>query len=82
MKTGIIVALTCMGMVSPNVQAAMETYEEGLFIETKLCATGRIIRIPLGGGEDEMPDHARACHALCSRDADSDEDDCQSSDKG
>lgn len=82
MRTEIIVALTCMGLISPSVQAAAMSFETGPYIETQLCATGRIIRIPLGDGEDEMPEHARACHALCSRDAEGDDGEGQSSDKG
>lgn len=46
----------------------------GKFIEAKLCATGRIIRIPIGEPENEMPpEKHRACHVLCARDQDEDE---------
>ena len=72
MRPAIIVALTCVSLSAPSFQAAFAQDREGQFIETKLCASGQIIRIPLGNEEEEEPAPMQACHALCSRNSDDD----------
>lgn len=82
MKRGLIVGMTCLAMGAPSFQSAMVPWDDSAFIETILCATGRVIRIPIGGDEDDVPDQMRACHALCSRDSDLDDDGSARSDNG
>ena len=72
MKRAIIAALTCLSLATPSLQTAFAQDSEGQFIETTLCASGQLIRIPLGNEEDEGPAPMQACHALCSRDSDDD----------
>ena len=38
------------------------------FIETRLCASGRIIRLELPGQPDPGDEAPMPCHAVCSRD--------------
>jgi len=74
MKNGLIVTLTCAGLITPTLQAVSFKAEPGAFIETKLCATGQIIRIPLGEPEkDRPPKNHQACHAVCARDQNEEE---------
>ena len=69
MKNGLIVTLTCAGLITPIVQAANYSAEPGDYIETLLCGTGQLIRIPLGEPEkDTPPQNHQACHAVCARD--------------
>lgn len=45
---------------------------EGInFIETRLCASGRIIRLELPGQPDPADEAPMPCHAVCSRDEES-----------
>lgn len=41
------------------------------FIEARLCASGRIIRIELPGQEEPDKQAPMPCHAVCARDNDS-----------
>ncbi|MGJ8560493.1 MAG: hypothetical protein ACSHX3_09675 [Litorimonas sp.] len=41
------------------------------FIEARLCASGRIIRIELPGQEEPDKQVPMPCHAVCARDNDS-----------
>lgn len=75
MKSAFITALACLSLSAPSFQAAFAQEDEGPFIEARLCASGQIVRIPLGNEEEEDPAPMNACHALCSRDAD---DECSS----
>jgi hypothetical protein len=71
MNNKLIIALICLGLVSPIIQAAVYTAKPGDFIETQLCGTGQLIRIPIGGPEDDAPQkNHQACHAICARDQD------------
>jgi hypothetical protein len=40
------------------------------FMETRLCATGRTIRIELPGQDKPDPTTPMPCHAVCARDED------------
>lgn len=37
------------------------------FIETRLCASGRVLRIELPGQEDPSKQAPMPCHAVCAR---------------
>ena len=74
MKNGLIVTLTCAGLITPIVQAANYSPEPDDYIETLLCGTGQLIRMRLGDPDDETPpQNHQACHAVCAREQD-DED--------
>ena len=75
MRDCLTILVVCLALTTPMVQGAIiPSSETTAFIETKLCATGQLLRIPLNDPEDNTPpENHRACHAICARDQDEDE---------
>lgn len=46
---------------------SLPTPSGAAFIETRLCASGRILRIELPGQEDPNKQVPMPCHAVCAR---------------
>jgi len=67
----ILISVTTLGLVAPAFHSVLGKFDNPRYIDTALCVSGQIIRIPTGEDErDQNPDNMRACHALCSRDSD------------
>lgn len=77
MKKGLVTAFVTAGLTAPSLSALApipEVEDGAIYIETLLCATGRVVRIPLfetpqDEREEERHNPMPACHALCSRDS-------------